>query len=44
MEAKKINAIFSKEPSKMYSQLQCIKMVIKIEPITEETMQYWKNI
>ena len=42
-ETKKINALFSKEPSKVYSQLQC-KNTIRPEPPKAETERYWKTI
>ncbi|XP_073427278.1 voltage-dependent calcium channel gamma-8 subunit isoform X2 [Dendrobates tinctorius] len=42
-EAKKINALFSKEPSKVYSQLQS-NNTKTATPQIAETEQYWKNI
>ena len=42
-ETKKINALFSKEPSQVYSQLQC-KTTERPKPPKAGTKWYWKTI
>lgn len=41
-EAKKITALSSKEPSKMFSQLW-YNNTVTTEPLSTETEQYWKH-
>ena len=41
-EARRVNRIFSTEPSKVYAQWQVNKM--RIDPPRAETKQYWKNL
>ena len=44
-DSKRMNALFSKEPGKVYSQLQNkASATVKADPPKVETEQYWKNI